>query len=239
MADLGTNLKNFWMKSMEAIGNTATNIANNTRYKVDEMNTVNRRAEILADFGNKAYALWQKGEVFPASLEEQLQELKRLDEKLNDLRAERLAGVKTDSAAACENESDADKADKEAAHPLNASGMVAPTLDMPEDGAEKAETMPADEKDDVPVIQVETVKNEESDQANASVPLSDTISQLFEQVPSAQEVSDRVNGALDSLGKSLKDFSDGIDQSLDDLSDQVTGNEASAEKNEKDPSQKG
>ena len=54
MAEFGNNLKNIWMKGMEAIGNTASSIASNTRFKVDEMNMVNRRAEILKDFGAKA-----------------------------------------------------------------------------------------------------------------------------------------------------------------------------------------
>ena len=95
MADLGASIKNIWLKSMEAIGNTASSIASSTKTKVDEMNMMNRRSEILKDFGDKAYVLWQKGESFPPELEEQLIELKKLDEQLNDLRAERLAGVKT------------------------------------------------------------------------------------------------------------------------------------------------
>ncbi len=93
MADIGTNLKNIWMKGMEAIGNTASSIASNTRFKVDEMNLVNRRSEILKDFGLKAYTLWQKGAHFPEELEDQLRELGKLDEQLNDLRTERFAGV--------------------------------------------------------------------------------------------------------------------------------------------------
>ena len=59
MADLNKNLKSLWMKGMQAIGNTASSIASNTKYKLDEMNLLNRRREILADFGAKAYALWQ------------------------------------------------------------------------------------------------------------------------------------------------------------------------------------
>ncbi len=94
MADLGAAVKGIWIKGMEAIGNAASNIATNTRSKVDEMNLMNRRTEILSDFGEKSYALWQKGERFPEELEEELDELQKLDERLNDLRAERLAGVK-------------------------------------------------------------------------------------------------------------------------------------------------
>ncbi len=95
MSGVNSNLKNLWMKSMEVIGKTASNIANNTRYKVDEMNILNRKREILSDFGAIAYALWQKGEgdLFPYAPAEQLRELRILDANIHDLRAERSAGV--------------------------------------------------------------------------------------------------------------------------------------------------
>ena len=73
MADLKTSLKSAWMKGMEAIGNTASNIASNTKYKVQEMNLINRRREILSDFGAQAYEMWQKGEQFPEKLARQRQ----------------------------------------------------------------------------------------------------------------------------------------------------------------------
>ena len=65
MAEIRKSLKGIWLKSMEAISNTASNIASNTKYKVDEMNIVNRRREILSDFGAQAYELWQKGREVP------------------------------------------------------------------------------------------------------------------------------------------------------------------------------
>ena len=72
MADIVKGLKSVWMRGMEAIGDTASNIANNTKYKVQEMNLINRRHEILSDFGTHAYALWQSGMKFPKELEKQL-----------------------------------------------------------------------------------------------------------------------------------------------------------------------
>ena len=96
MAEIKKSLKGIWLKSMEAISNTASNIASNTKYKVDEMNIVNRRREILSNFGTQSYELWQKGEKFPAPLEELLKELSELDEAMNAIRTEKLAGVKTD-----------------------------------------------------------------------------------------------------------------------------------------------
>lgn len=100
MADFSDKMKKAWLKSMEAIGNTAGSIADNTRYKVNEMNLLNRRREILSDFGSRAYALWQKGETFPEELARQLEELSQVDTQLNALRTERLAGIKTDAAPA-------------------------------------------------------------------------------------------------------------------------------------------
>jgi len=96
MAEIKKSLKGIWLKSMEAISNTASNIASNTKYKVDEMNIVNRRREILSDFGAQAYELWQKGEEFPETLDVLLKELSELDEALNAIRIEKLAGVKSD-----------------------------------------------------------------------------------------------------------------------------------------------
>ena len=116
MADITKGLKDFWMKSMEAIGNTASNIASNTKFKVEEMNMLNRRREILTDFGAKAYALWQKGErdIFPDELRTQLEELSHLDEKLNDLRAEKYgSGIVEPDAANSDAEEHPDGETKE------------------------------------------------------------------------------------------------------------------------------
>ena len=83
--------KVLWIKGMKAVGNTAANIANNTRYKVDEVTIQNRRREVLNDLAHKTYALWLKGETFPEAMTKMLAELKLLDEQLNDMRAEKYA----------------------------------------------------------------------------------------------------------------------------------------------------
>lgn len=89
--DIREKAKSLWIKGMKAIGNTAASIANNTRYKVDEVTIQNRRREVLGDLANKTYALWLKGESFPESMTKMLDELKHLDETLNDMRAEKYA----------------------------------------------------------------------------------------------------------------------------------------------------
>ena len=85
--------KVLWIKGMKAVGNTAANIANNTRYKVDEVTIQNRRREVLNDLAHKTYALWLKGETFPEDMTKMLSELKQLDEQLNDMRAEKYAST--------------------------------------------------------------------------------------------------------------------------------------------------
>lgn len=116
MAEIKKSLKGIWLKSMEAISNTASNIASNTKYKVDEMTILNRRKEILSDFGAKSYELWQKGEVFPEPLDALMKELSELDESLNAIRTEKLAGVKTnEETQPPAEEADVAEATKEAA----------------------------------------------------------------------------------------------------------------------------
>lgn len=89
--DIRERAKALWIKGMKAVGNTAANIANNTRYKVDEVTIQNRRREVFNDLAHKAYALWLKGESFPEPMVRMLDELKQLDEQLNDIRAEKYA----------------------------------------------------------------------------------------------------------------------------------------------------
>lgn len=147
MADLKTSLKSAWMKSMEAIGNTASNIASNTKYKVQEMNLINRRREILSDFGAQAYEMWQKGEQFPEKLARQLEELSHVDEELNAIRTERLAGVKTEDVSG-----DADAADADApqqAEPVKEEADAEPEAEQTP--APEVEKAPAKEETDAPV----------------------------------------------------------------------------------------
>ena len=86
--DIREKVKSLWIRGMKAVGNTAANIANNTRYKVDEVTIQNRRREVLGDLANKAYSLWLKGEKFPEQMTRMLSELQQLDDQLNDMRAE-------------------------------------------------------------------------------------------------------------------------------------------------------
>ena len=228
MADMGKSIKNIWAKGITAIGNTANNIASNTRFKLEEMNIVNRRNEILSDFGNKAYALWQKGVHFPKEMEDELEELSLLDEKLNALRVDHYSSVKTnDDAPGAEGGQPAEKETQ-----WVPADFAAPAEQPEQEAAdftalvEEPEQAPAGEDAAVPVIRVENpTAAPESAEAPAErrAPLSEEISQLFSRDPSVDGMADKVNSALDSLGETLKDFSDQVDKGLSELDDTLNG----------------
>ena len=85
--------KQVWLKGMQAVGNMAASIANNTKYKVDEVTIQNRRREVMNDLAVKTYALWLKGIELPDELERMLNELQDLDNQLNDMRAAKYAST--------------------------------------------------------------------------------------------------------------------------------------------------
>lgn len=153
MADIGKSFKNAWLRGMEAISNTASSIANNTKYKVDEMNIVNRRREILSDFGARAYELWQKGETFPEPLQALLTELSTLDEQLNAIRTEKLAGVKTEEPA--EESAAEEPANGEAAEDAAESAETPAEAPLEDESEEEALCEDASACEETPVYQIE------------------------------------------------------------------------------------
>ena len=132
MADFFATLKKTWMKSMEAVSNTASNIAENTKQKVNLMNLENRRKEILEDFGMIAYELWQKGEVFPDALDKQLKELSLVDAELAEFKAQN-APAEEPAEVNAEEES---------------AALEAPEMEISEEVEEEAEEAP------VPVMDI-------------------------------------------------------------------------------------
>lgn len=211
MADFRSSIKGIWMKGMEAVGNAASSIASSTKSKVDEMNLVNRRTEILKDFGNRAYALWLKGEQFPEELASQLQELAKLDDQLNDLRAERLAGVKPETKQEEALNSDTDAADT--GDRDEQDKFAEDEFSREEDGDLQSDS---DREDPVPVIRIER-----PDEEKPAGGLSDAINDLFENNNPSDSTADQVNSALDSLEDGLKQFSEDTTRTAEDQADQL------------------
>lgn len=146
MADMTKGLKDIWMKGMETISDTANRIAVNTRQKVNEMNIVNRRAEIMKDLGRKAYAMWQQGDAFPAEMDALMRELHQLDTELNEIRNGKSAPAQEET---CEAEA-ADEAADEIPSEVEAPAVPVMTVD-----AEEAAPAPEAEDSEVSTIHVE------------------------------------------------------------------------------------
>ena len=138
MSDIFASLKKTWMKGMEAVSNTASSIAENTKQKVNLMNLENRRKEILEDFGMIAYELWQKGEIFPDALDKQLKELSLVDAELAEFKAKNAPAEEPVEEPAPEEE---------------AAALEAPVMDMPEDVVQE-------EVDETPVPVMEIPEEE-------------------------------------------------------------------------------
>jgi len=138
MSDIFASLKKTWMKGMEAVSNTASSMAQNTKQKVNLMNLENRRKEILEDFGMIAYELWQKGEIFPDALDKQLKELSLVDAELAEFKAKNAPAEEPVEEPAPEEES---------------AALEAPVMDMPEDVVQE-------EVDETPVPVMEIPEEE-------------------------------------------------------------------------------
>lgn len=94
MAEVSKKLRRAFVRGMETIGSTATGIANSARYKVDEMNMINTRKELLSKVAAEAYTLWQQGTPMPDEVAELLREISEIDRQLDVMRAEYIESVK-------------------------------------------------------------------------------------------------------------------------------------------------
>ncbi|NLI20210.1 MAG: hypothetical protein GX418_01470 [Clostridiales bacterium] len=94
-----SRVKITFLKGMEALGTSASNLASNAKLRVIEINLQNRRREILTDFSLQAFELWQKGVQLPGTLSEMLKELSDIEERLTVLRAQKYAKVAADGTA--------------------------------------------------------------------------------------------------------------------------------------------
>lgn len=91
MSDFFESLKKTWVRAIEVVGDTATNLADSAKTKVNEINLSSSRKEIISQCGELAYQLWLDGEALPAKLVEQFEQLKNFDEQLAEIHAQRQA----------------------------------------------------------------------------------------------------------------------------------------------------
>lgn len=222
MSDLGQNIKKFVSRGVEAIGNTASNLASNTRQKINTINLQNQKKELLEQLGTKAYSCWKNGGAFPEELKGIFLEILEIDELLQN-------GKKTDSPAVPSeiNES------PEPSEPEDTK--VDHTEDQPEDHSETdtpvscpqedEKVTAAQESNEAEKESVDTVTEEpEQKPADKSVsPLSSAINALFDDIPPVDKMADKVNSSLDEMGEQIRKFSSELSRQITDFADGLVG----------------
>lgn len=182
MAGIRDQMKKIWIRGMETVGNTASSIAENTRLKVEEMNLQNQRRENIFNIGSMAYVLWQKGETFPEEIQKRLIEIHQIDEKLNDLRAERYTG-KTPETQAEKNEKE-----EASAAPEGAEGEAAP------------EKLSDEKKDDAaPAAQDHPLDAEPAPAEPHAQDIAESIEALFHQEADVDTMAEKVRDSLEKM----------------------------------------
>ena len=165
---------------MKTIGNTAASISNNTKFKVDEMTLQNRRRELSGDLSNTVYAMWLKGTEFPPELKKMLEELQMLDNRLNDMRAEKYAQGNTAQT----------QAEKKEEPEISSVIMENSTVD-------NKETEEGSDEDGELCDAI----------ADVSPFLRSEIDECFDHATSVDKMAEKVNTSLDQLTDKIRSFS--------------------------------
>ena len=229
MSEFGGSLKNIVMKSIEAIGNKASDLAAGAKQKVGEYNLANEQKDVFSEIGSKVFELSKQGVVFPEELQEDLKKAAEISAELDRIRAEKEAAEKAKQEAV---EKEAGKTEETPEQKELPEYREAPVIEMPPYNGPVAAEYAARDDRDIPVISVNDPDEKNDDGDFADCPMSAAINDLFEQMPPVDKMMDKVNSSLDELGENLKKFSDEFDKQLNDFSDQMMGTE------KKDPGDK-
>jgi hypothetical protein len=183
--------KTLWIKGMKSIGNTAASIANNTRNKVDEMTLQNRRSELSGELSRVVYSLWLKGTEFPPEVTQMLEELQELDDRLNDIRAEKSAQTETATSETDDGEETGKDADGTRETPGEEPVAEGPAEKPKEEAEEEAE-------EEEPLSEAITM---------ASTALRSEINGYFDEGASVDKAAEKVNASLAQLTDKIRAFS--------------------------------
>ena len=139
MGNLGYGVRTAFLKGLEALGKTASNLSDAAQHKLDKMNLENRRRNVLAEIPKCVMQLWQEGTVLPEPLNSLLSELHAVEQQLAAMRpqpevkpAEQPAEEAVEEAA----EEPAEEAPEE---------IVEEVSEAPAEEAEAEEPVPAEE----------------------------------------------------------------------------------------------
>ena len=153
MADFTNTLKTVLSRSAKFIGRSANTAAKATKYKVNEITTMNKRRELVHELGEKVVALCDNGLILPAEANEIVVHIKALEGELNMLRSDHAA----EKAAAAEQHAlekaarATEKAAAKAAAAIEMStaavNVEAPVVEIPAEKPEKTPNTPVLEVD--------------------------------------------------------------------------------------------
>ncbi len=99
MGNLGYGVKTAFLKGLEALGKTASNLSDAAQHKLSEMNLENRRREVLASIPKCVMQLWQDGVELPEPLSDLLNELADVEQQLAALRPQAKAAPAEEASA--------------------------------------------------------------------------------------------------------------------------------------------
>ena len=86
MGNLGYGVKTAFLKGLEALGKTASNLTDAAQHKLSEMNLENRRREVLASIPKCVMQMWKDGVELPEPLSDLLNELADVEQQLSAMR---------------------------------------------------------------------------------------------------------------------------------------------------------
>lgn len=89
MSEFTTTLKDIVSKGVKLVNRAATSVADATRYKLGEMDSISRRREAISELGEKVYGLYQAGVELPEEVLPLVNELRALEEGLDSMRSKR------------------------------------------------------------------------------------------------------------------------------------------------------
>lgn len=89
MSEIAETLRGILADGIRIVNRAATGMADATRYKLTELDSVSRRREAISELGEQVYALFQAGVEMPEEALPLLTELRALEEGLETMRTER------------------------------------------------------------------------------------------------------------------------------------------------------
>ena len=133
MADLRRSVRDLFLQGVEAVNNAANHVASATRTKVDELNLRNRRKELLDTLAAAVYEQWQQGLELPDALKETLEQIRGIDEQLQEMEKQQEKAEPAASAEAASAPSIVvDEEEKAPAEPEKPVASEIPTIQVDE-----------------------------------------------------------------------------------------------------------